>query len=269
MHELTLNRVPPSTITDFYSLRSKLVRLEILNAGIPDLVKVLAPIKKKYLRGLNPIILIGESPEIKKCHQWQMLTHLTLSNCGITKLDPSLHMLPCLEVLDISHNDISHIIHLQDCPNLRVVNAAYNRVRVLSNIGWVIGNVQVLNLAHNSLQSLDGVERLQSLRKLDLSYNSVGDINEVKVTVSLRDLISLVLFGNPCSVSPNYRLYVFSLFLQECSLDGRRLPSLDGQRITSRESHAIKYVYARSSLITLILCVQGVHIFASTVCRCE
>jgi Leucine-rich repeat (LRR) protein len=240
LHELTLNGVPPSTITDFYSLRSKLVRLEILNAGIPDLVKVLAPIKKKYLRVLKPMILIGESPEIKKSHQWQLITHLTLSNCGITKLDASLHMLPCLEVLDISHNDISHIIHLQDCLSLRVVNAAYNRVSVLSNIGWVIANVQILNLSHNKLQSLDGIERLPLLRKLDLSYNSIRDINEVKATVDMKELVSLVVFGNPCSISPNYRLYVFSLFLQACSLDGRRLPALDGQRITSRESHAIK-----------------------------
>lgn len=240
LRELTLNKIPPSTVSNFYSLRSKLIKLEIISSGIPDLSKVLAPIKKKYLRGFKPIILVGESPTMKVSHQWTTLTHLTLCNCGITKLDSSLHFLPSLEILDISHNDISHIIHLQDCTKLRVVNAAYNRISVLSNIGWVVGDVQVLNLSHNSIESLDGIERLYSLRKLDVSHNVIRDINEVKGTVPLRDLVGITLMGNPSASSQNYRLYIFSLFLQECSADGRRLPALDGQYISSRESHAIK-----------------------------
>ena len=223
LHELILNRVPPSTISDIYTFRHQLYRLEIVNSGIPELIKLLAPnTPMKVWSKFKPMpmglpstddVTIQEykdpgsynintnlcsdvkmsagdvhSPKNYNADSWQELTHLRLCNCGIDHLDPSLHFLPYLEQLDLSHNDISHIVHLHDCVNLSLLNISHNRIRVLSNLPLVISNIQRLNLSHNGIAMLDGIESLRQLIKLDISYNLLDDSNELDHLVSLSQL---------------------------------------------------------------------------------
>ena len=277
LNELILNRVPPSMVQDIYHLRQHLYRLEIVNSGIPELIKVLVPIKFKYWRGFKPMRfgtgndIMTLSPrsnasgadnisQVRSCdnayesHCWTQLTHLRLCNCGIARLDPSFHFLPHLKQLDLSHNDISGVIHLQDCTGLVLLNLSHNRIQVLSNLQHVIPNIQKLNLSHNSIAMLDGISQLHKLTKLDLSYNMLDDIHEVEQLVVLEDLEELFLSGNPisnASVSTTaqssqqikkYRCEIFGLFLHECALAQRPPPLLDGLEISSQEEFSIKSV---------------------------
>ena len=41
LNELILDRVPPSIVEDIYSFRQRICRLEVINAGIPELRKLL------------------------------------------------------------------------------------------------------------------------------------------------------------------------------------------------------------------------------------
>jgi len=286
LNELILDRVPPSTVEDIYSFRKRICRLEVINAGIPELRKLLAPIKRKYWAHFKPMH-IGVSPSLyhifpeyrndpqhplcspsmdkngalkstgdedtdaylRNC--WLELTHLRLCNCGIARLDPSLHFLPHLKMLDLSYNDLSHVIHLHDCPDLAMLNLAHNRIRVLSNISLVVGGIQRLNLSYNEISMLDGIENLKHLTKLDLSHNLLDDVREVEHLVGLECLQELFLAGNPLAASrhtaagtalqeQHYRCEVFGCFMHDCSLQQRPLPLLDGMEITVQEELKIK-----------------------------
>lgn len=80
---------------------------------------------------------------------WPALSLLRLRNCGLTRLDASLHLLPHCAMIDLSHNAITHIVHLHDCLHLTSLDVSHNRVRVLSNLDRVLGNVVTLNLSYN------------------------------------------------------------------------------------------------------------------------
>jgi hypothetical protein len=117
--------------------------------------------------------------EILNRYSWKYLQYLRLNNCGLVRIDPTLHLLPKLVTLDLSNNDIQHIVHLHDCHSLKTLNMSYNRVRVLSNLERVLGNVQDIDLSHNLITNMDGIQKIYSLLNLNLSYNLIDDISEV------------------------------------------------------------------------------------------
>jgi hypothetical protein len=218
-----------------YSFRHQIIKLEVLDAGLPKLSKLLAPIKPKYLR-YPPLLLLGGSQrQPSPRHLWSKLSILHLCNCGLTRLDSSLHLTPHLIELDVSHNDLQHIIHLYHSLALTTLNISYNRLRVLSNISLVIPHIRRLNLSHNSIESLDGLDKLYSLERIDLSYNKINDFSEVAVLVRLQCLSHIYLTGNPIGNKNNSRLHIFTQFLHEASLNGRLLPILDDVPLTREE----------------------------------
>ena len=131
LDDLHIHMVPPSTIDGIVSIRNQLKRLRITNSGIVDLSTVLIPdgIDKKSVRRLSPLILPGLPCSVPSKYNWQKLISLQLVNCGITNIDQSLHFFPSLVELDLSHNSIAHLIHLQDCISLKYLNISHNRLR--------------------------------------------------------------------------------------------------------------------------------------------
>lgn len=190
---LYLDLCPPSTAIDLFELRSHLELLDIRNAGITDLSQILCPIPEKSLNKFKPMILSKKSVSVDEKFCWRELRSLRLQNCGIARLDASLHFLPVVEHVDISNNDICHLVHFQDCMCLKSLNASYNRIGVLSNISRIFGNVHTLNLSFNRIRSLDGLDKLFSLRQLDVSYNCIDDFSEISYICGLPFLESLFL----------------------------------------------------------------------------
>ena len=160
---------PLSTIEDLLSLRDRLRFLHITNSGIPDMQAALVPPDAKYVRRLPPMILAPTSARlsgrktVSPGHEWTHLEVLRVVNCGVSCMDQTMHFMPQLMALDLSHNDITHVVHLQDCCFLAAINLSRNRIRVLSNLERVLGNVTKLDLSHNYIESLDGLDRLHSL----------------------------------------------------------------------------------------------------------
>lgn len=239
LESLTLNRCPPSTVLDLYLFRNRLKKLEIINSGIPELSKILAPIKQRYLQ-FPPLCLLGNHKEPSPSYVWSKLVVLNLCNCGLTRLDSSLHLLPNLLQLDVSHNDIKHIIHLYHSVSLSTLNFSHNRVSVLSNLGLVIPNIKRLNLSHNMIESLDGIDKLYLLERIDLSYNRLNDFGEFSCLVKLAKLTHIYVSGNPIASRSNYRLHVLTQFLHESSLNGRNLPILDDICLSPEEISTLR-----------------------------
>lgn len=165
LRELYLNRCPPSTVLGIYNLRFQLNRLEVINSGISSLFEFLGPQDWDRSYSCDPMLLPGDVVPIPDEYKWHQVTNLRLSNCGVDRLDKCMHLFPNLEQLDISFNDISHVIHLQDSPLLSVLNISNNRISVLSNLNRVISNIRRLNLSNNCIESLDGLGFLESLER--------------------------------------------------------------------------------------------------------
>eukprot|EP01038_Epipyxis_sp_PR26KG_P004255 gene4255-6034_t len=235
--ELHLDMCPPSIVDGLYSKRNQINILNIYNSGITDMSKVLSPIDQKLLRKLIPLRLMESKFTIPSEFLWDKLITLRLSNCGIVKLDESMHFFPSLKYLDLSNNSISHIIHLQDCLNLQFMDVSHNRIRVLSNLNMVVINLIRLNLSYNEIESLDGIDQLLSLERIDLSNNKINDYNDIQHIAKLPLLAWVKLSDNPVADHPEYRVKVFREMIKAQTKYGlnRALPTLDGYKIRSKE----------------------------------
>ena len=251
MQELHLDMCPLSTVEDIYVLRDRLRFLYVTNSGIPDLQIALVPIEPKFIRKLSPMILTPSrttadknSSKILLEHQWAKLETFRTISCGITCMDQTLHFMPKLTSLDMSYNDITHIVHLQDCSLLMDINLSHNRIRVLSNLERVLGNVLKLDLSHNFIESLDGLDKLHSLQRVDLSYNLIDDYQEIALLCNLPNLESIALKGNAIATPVHYRLNVFKVFLKEGTnsngVNVSSIPALDGSNMSDQESYVLR-----------------------------
>jgi hypothetical protein len=251
--ELYLDLCPPSVIEDLFDLRKQIEILEITNSGIPELLKTFAPhlddVNKdnnEMIQTLTPMILTLQNSDfaIRDKFNWKKLKRLTLCNCGIARLDKSIHFFPELEFFDLSYNDITHIIHLQDCFRLFELNLSFNRIQILSNISLVLGNIVRLSLSNNRIQSLDGLDKLYALETLDLSNNFIDDFNEINYINKLPCLEHVFLYSNPIQKNNNhYRYLIYHQFLHGNSYSSstRAIPILDNIPMTTDEKKAFRY----------------------------
>jgi hypothetical protein len=262
LQKLQLDMIPPSTIKGLYNIRNILKSLIITNSGITNLSRSLAPFKKKVLRMLSPMIFPDTVFTIPRQYLWSNLLVLKMSNCGIAKIDESLHFFPSIEYLDLSNNSISHIIHLQDCIDLKVLDLSHNRIRVLSNLERVVGSLTHINLAGNEIESLDGLDRILSLEVLDLSSNLINDYAELEHIAVLPNLEALSLIGNVMvDTQPSkghYRMRVFRSFVAGTSMKlSKPFPVLDGQPMTQKEKAIFRCVFTCCLLLFVVLFFFG------------
>ena len=73
-----------------------------------------------------------------------------------------------------------------------------------------------------------------------MSNNLIDDFHEISHLVELKALDEIVLDGNMISLFSNYRLHVFTKFLDGSVITGHELPVLDGVAVTELESYAMR-----------------------------
>ena len=252
---LHLDQCPPSTIADLVTLKNQLNTLTVVNSGITDLDKVFIPFDDKSIQKLRPMIFAGLTRAVPEQYMWSALINLRLSNCGISRLDQSMHFFPNLEYLDLSYNLISRILHLQDCISLQYLNLSHNKIDSLSNLDRVLGRVTNLCVSYNEIQTFTGIEKLLSLEVLDASYNQVSIFSNIRGACKLPCLESLCLTGNPLADAENYRLKVYDEFVLDGSVmeSNRYMPQLDGVDFTDKEKQKLRKVMFRSAINTIVI----------------
>jgi Leucine-rich repeat (LRR) protein len=95
---------------------------------------------------------------------WSKLVTLSISHCNLLTLDESIRLVPNLEELDLSHNQLQSVEWIQDCVALTKLNLNHNRISDLSKLHGVLGNISILSLKANGISSLVGLEKLYSLQ---------------------------------------------------------------------------------------------------------
>lgn len=272
LKKLRLDMCPLTTVQALLNYRDQLELLHVTNTGIPDLQKAFAPIQAEYLKTLAPMILPDYTPNIPPNFLWSKLHTLRLSNCGISRIDKAMHFFPSLKFLDLSHNSISHVVHLQDCFSLRYIDLSNNRIRVLSNLERVLGRVTRMSVANNKICSLDGLDKIYSLERIDVSGNYVDDFNEIQALIRLPCLEHVRLLSNPIEKFTDYRINFFKQFLADPSVlkANRSLPTLDGRAMKKAEKKKLRLVLMqflyRTSLLIVCTSLQTNDVYDTDGC---
>ncbi|XP_041081109.1 nischarin-like isoform X3 [Polyodon spathula] len=200
--------------------------------GLPSLKPTLATMGVCYSASSMKDILVPESlefdhwivegvssdcPVAAVIPTWKNLTTLDMSHNHIMCIDESVKLIPKVEFLDLSHNELSLLENLQHLYNLIHLDLSYNKLAVLEGVHTKLGNIKTLNLAGNLLESLSGLSKLYSLVNLDLSNNKLAQLEEIKHIGSLPCLEKLNLSNNPLSIIPDYRTKVLAQFWDRAS----------------------------------------------------
>ncbi|XP_046581092.1 uncharacterized protein LOC124288585 [Haliotis rubra] len=156
---------------------------------------------------------------------WEHVEEADMSHNFIVEIDDSVQLMPKVEHLDLSHNQLTTIQHLQWLSHLTFLDISHNNIHNLDSLHTKLGNLKTLKLAGNKLGSLQGFSKLFSLEILDVSNNEIGQVSDVKPIGGLPCLENLLLTGNPVTIVLDYRTKVLEVFgdrVNEVVLDNQK-----------------------------------------------
>ncbi|KAG9407775.1 hypothetical protein AC1031_021015 [Aphanomyces cochlioides] len=183
---LAIDGVDLEDIQNLSSLRKQLVELRISHCHLPDLVAVL-----------------GDTTT-----PWTSLKHLRVVGCGLSKLDPTLALVPHIQTLVVARNHLQTLSHLENCPHLTRVDVSQNKLTAVAGAHRYLANVTHLDVSCNELTSTSGLEKMLGLQSVDLRGNQLVSTTEIASLVSLPLLQTIDLEGNPFVDAPYYRTRV-------------------------------------------------------------
>ena len=109
-----------------------------------------------------------------------------------------------LGVLNLSHNEISRIEHLDRLDTLTKLDLSDNRIDSAAGLDKLT-RLTHLDLRRNMLHDLIGLAHLPALESLHLDGNLIATADALRGLAWLPMLQSLTLSGNPLARQPNYR----------------------------------------------------------------
>ncbi|TKS71439.1 Nischarin Imidazoline receptor 1 [Collichthys lucidus] len=207
---LKISECSSQQIRGLSSLRSSLATLSI-HYSTETMMAILVPEASEFSQW-EPEGAESGCPVTAVIPVWRNLTTLDMSHNCISTIDSSVKLIPKVEFLDLSYNQLSTVENLQHLYNLVHVDLSYNSLRVLEAAHTRLGNIKTLSLAGNQLDQLTGLTKLYSLVNLDLSHNQLAQLEEIRNIGSLPCLEKLNLSSNPMCIIPDYRTKVLAQF---------------------------------------------------------
>ncbi|KAL7692620.1 putative leucine-rich repeat domain superfamily [Plasmopara halstedii] len=135
--------------------------------------------------------------------------------------------LASLEILSLSHNQLTSLQHFQYLVNLIELNVNFNQIKTLDNLECA--GLEKLFIANNQIVNISPLRKLLKLNTLSVYGNQIIDLDAALHTCrSLPKLRSLDLGGNLCSCNVNgYKFRVVRALSRLEILDGDHLTQLD------------------------------------------
>ncbi|PAA58525.1 hypothetical protein BOX15_Mlig004996g2 [Macrostomum lignano] len=81
-----------------------------------------------------------------------------------------------LQVLNLSHNQLTSLSAISGLVNLVQLDASHNRLRSAFDFGDALGNLRSADLSHNEIADLPDMTAFGRLRDLDLSHNRLSEV---------------------------------------------------------------------------------------------
>nr|XP_056707645.1 nischarin isoform X1 [Euleptes europaea] len=210
LHQIQINHCGAKLVKGLTTSKHTLATLSV-QFSATSMMEVLVPEAFEFDQW-EPEGAPSSCPVTAVIPMWKTLTTLDMSHNSISQIDDSVKLMPKIEFLDLSHNDVPLVENLQHLYNLVHLDLSYNKLVTLEGIHTKLGNIKTLNLAGNLLERLCGLNKLYSLVNLDLSNNKIEQIDEIKNLGGLPCLEKVVLSNNPLSIIPDYRTKVLAQF---------------------------------------------------------
>ncbi|KAL3852935.1 hypothetical protein ACJMK2_016540 [Sinanodonta woodiana] len=196
--------------------------------GLETVKQTLNTIKVHYTIGAIRDIVLQDVPSWREedgtliVSYWEQIIRADFSNNSIRAIDDSVQLMPKIEQLNLSHNQIECIQHLQWLSGMTSLDLSYNLIVSQEALHTKLGNLKTLNLAGNKLDTLQGFSKLFCLETLDVSHNQISQVEDVQSVCSLPCLENLLLIGNPVTIVLDYRTRTLAMFgdrVNEVTLD--------------------------------------------------
>ncbi|KAL8583457.1 hypothetical protein ACOMHN_044815 [Nucella lapillus] len=168
---------------------------------------------------------------------WDQVTRVDFSHNYIKEIDQSVQILWRAEHVNLSHNGLETIQHLQWLSQMTHLDLSHNRLQSLDSLHTKLGNLKCLLLSGNLLESLQGFSKLFSLEMLDVSDNKISKVEDVGGACQLPCLENLQLGGNPVTDTVDYRTKVLTMFgerLNEVCLDNQKASQTEKDTVAVR-----------------------------------
>uniref|UniRef100_A0A674K8Z8 Nischarin n=1 Tax=Terrapene triunguis TaxID=2587831 RepID=A0A674K8Z8_9SAUR len=210
LHQIEIHHCGANLIKGLTSSKHTLTTMSI-RFSATSMKEILVPEASEFDQW-EPEGALSSFPVTAVIPTWKTLTTLDMSHNRISQIDDSVKLIPKIEFLELSHNDVSLVENLQHLYNLIHLDLSYNKLASLEGVHTKLGNIKTLILAGNLLERLCGLNKLYSLVNLDLSSNKIDQIDEIRNIGSLPCLEKVVLSNNPLSIIPDYRTKVLAQF---------------------------------------------------------
>lgn len=186
---LEIQRIPIQQISGLQQLRSQLQ--ELICIRCTDTIKsIITDCGKDQTHGFI----------------WNELKTIDFSYNTLKEIDCSLEFAPWLQILNLSHNQITSVHAVRYLPNLKILNLGYNRLVYIPQFHLdSVKHLQTLILTNNCIEDLSGISRLDALKELDLSDNCLLDHSNLLPISTLIALHYINLMGNPLYCHPKHR----------------------------------------------------------------
>ncbi|XP_056614753.1 nischarin [Triplophysa dalaica] len=235
--QIEINDCDAGQIKGLPSLRPTLATLSI-HLSTNSMKEIVVPEATEFAQW-EPEGVDTDCPVTAIIPKWKMLTTLDMSQNFICCTDESVKLIPAVEFLDLSHNELTSLENLQHLYNLVHLNLSFNKLTVLEGVHTKLGNIKTLILAGNQMETLSGLSKLYSLVNLDLSSNKLGQLDEIKHISGLPCLEKLALANNPMCIIPDYRTKILAQFCDRASE-----VCLDGTTTTEKEFDTVEVLKA-------------------------
>ncbi|XP_076665481.1 uncharacterized protein LOC143367496 isoform X2 [Andrena cerasifolii] len=176
------------------------------------------------------------------------ITQLSLTDCSLSKVDLSAELLPQLESLDLSKNQITYLLSLHSFQHLHTLCLSYNCLETFGQSDGK-GNVYTfpklctLFLDHNCIQSLMDINmKLPVIKHLFLHNNYLRNVNGINRCSTLE---SIVLDYNEIQILA-VEDFLGSDNLKYLSIENNKLKSL----VFVKELQKLEKLYAANNCLT-------------------
>jgi Leucine-rich repeat (LRR) protein len=103
-------------------------------------------ISLEILQSVLRHIFVERTVEIQDAQVWSRLATAACPCNGMVLMDESLQLLPAVEALDLSRNNLAKVANLQKCLRLKFLDLGFNHITSVASLNEV--QVQIIKYGH-------------------------------------------------------------------------------------------------------------------------
>ena len=131
---------------------------------------------------------------------------MPLTSLSIPLVDAICVKYPHLQTLNLSHNELVVLQHLEKLPFLQHLNASHNQLHTVSLLSSSFNRLITLNLSYNCIANINSwILEIGPLINLNVSFNAIEHWTDIENLKHMSTLQHLNLRGNGVCQSKEYR----------------------------------------------------------------